>query len=184
MCSRYRARAPSGETVDAVPGAPAPVLAGPDGRPARLRWGLLPGWADGPDAKPQPHARAESLADRPWFRDAFRWRRALLPAESWLESPKRGADRSPWEFRLKDRAAFSFAGLWEAGTFAVVTVEPNAAAAAVHDRMPAVLAPGTEAEWLDPGAPGDRLAALLRPYPAALTAARRLGDVRQPELFL
>ena len=199
MCSRYTATADPKLLAERFGVAPAPglkprynvapgqdaavVLAAPAPRMSFLRWGLLPAWAKGPRAKPQVNARAETLADRPFFRESFRWRRALVPADGWLEWPKRGADKSPRLFRAKGGAPFTFAGLWESGSFALVTVEPNPLVARVHDRMPAVLARGDEAEWLDPQTRPERLRELLLPYPSELLEVRRL-DARVDDAAL
>lgn len=191
MCSRYAVGAEPGTVAarfgvraapglraryNLAPGQPAPaVFAAPERRMGLLAWGLLPAWAKGPQAKPQINARAETLLDKPYFREAFRWRRALLPADGWYEWPKRGADRSPRYFSLKSGELFAFAGLWEPGNFAVITVEPNPVVARFHDRMPALLAKDDEAAWLDPKTPVERLQELLRPYPSELLAARAVS---------
>jgi putative SOS response-associated peptidase YedK len=191
MCTRYTATADPKVLAARFGAASAPglrprynvspgqdaavVLAAPGVRMSLLRWGLLPAWANGPQAKPQVNARAETLADKPFFRESFRWRRALVPADGWFEWPKRGADKSPRLFRLKGGEPFAFAGLWETGSFALVTVEPNPLVARIHDRMPALLARGDEAEWLDPKTRPERLMELLRPYPSELLDVRRVG---------
>lgn len=201
MCSRYTVGADPKTTagrfgVLAAPGLKArynlaqgqeaPVLfAAPERRMALLKWGLLPAWAKGPQAKPQINARAETLLDKPFFREAFRWRRALVPADGWYEWPKKGADRAPRWFSLKSGELFAFAGLWEPGSFAVITCEPNPVVARFHDRMPVLLPRDAEGEWLDPKTPISRLQELLRPYPSELLAARpvspRVGSVSVDE---
>jgi putative SOS response-associated peptidase YedK len=159
-----------------APSQEAPVLfAAPERRMALLKWGLLPAWAKAPQAKPQINARAETLLDKPFFREAFRWRRALIPADGWYEWPKKGVDRSPRYFSLKSGELFAIAGLWEPGNFAMITCDPNPVVARFHDRMPAMLARDAEAEWLDPKTPVDRLKDLLRPYPSELLAARSVA---------
>jgi putative SOS response-associated peptidase YedK len=191
MCSRYSASTDPAALARRFGVAPAPglgarrnvgagdaaavVLAAPEPRMSRLRFGLKPGWAPGP-AEPQLNARAETAADKPYFREAFRRRRCLVAADGWFEFPRRGADRAPRLFRRADGAPFAFAGLWEPGGFAILTVAPNPLVARVHDRMPAVLAPDDEKTWLDPRASPDALAALLRPYPSALLEARRVSE--------
>ncbi|MBI3566549.1 MAG: SOS response-associated peptidase [Elusimicrobia bacterium] len=192
MCSRYTATMSAKVLAERFGAAPPPgfspryniapsqpaavVLAAPERRLTLLRWGLLPSWAKGPAAKPQIVARAESLADKPFFRDAFRWRRALVPADGWYEWPKKGADKSPRLFRLKTGAAFAFAALWEPGGFAIVTTAPNPLVARVHDRMPLVLPPDGEAAWLDPQTRPDRLKELCLPYPSEPLEARRVSE--------
>jgi putative SOS response-associated peptidase YedK len=192
MCARYTATADPKALADRFAVAAAPglkrrynvapgqeaaiVIAAPAPRMSFLRWGLLPPWAKGPQAKPQINARAESLADKPFFRESFRWRRALVPADGWMEWPKRGADKAPRLFRLKTGALFAFAGVWESGSFAVITVPPNPLVGRVHDRMPALLPRDAESEWLDPKTPPERLAELLRPYPSELLDVSRLSE--------
>lgn len=185
LASRFGVPPPPGWAPGAPlgAGAPAPVvIAAPAKRFSLLNFGLKPGWA-GEDGKPALNARAETLADKPYFRDAFRRRRCLVPAAFWLETPKRGADKSPRRLSLADGALFAFAGLWEPGCFAVVTVEPNPLVRAIHDRMPAVLAPDDEEAWLDARTPPERLAELLRPYPSERLACRHEGPQAQGDLF-
>lgn len=172
-----------------APSQEAPVLfAAPERRMTLLKWGLLPAWAKGPQAKPQINARAETVLDKPFFREAFRWRRALIPADGWYEWPKKGADKAPRYFSLKTGDLFAFAGLWEPGSFAMITTEPNPLVARFHDRMPAILAAADEAAWLDPKTPTARLQDLLRPFPSELLDARpvspRIGSsaVDEPSL--
>lgn len=197
MCSRYRVDATAkalAERFGAMPppgyepggelslGLEAPVLiAAPEKRFTRLRFGLAPAWAGG-NGKPVLNARAESLSEKPYFRDAFRLRRCLVPAAAWLESPKRG-DKALRRLARADGALFAFAGLWEPGCFAVVTVEPNALVKAIHDRMPALLEPGDEAAWLDPKTPPSRLQELLRPFPAESLSCSYAQAQPQGELF-
>ncbi len=179
LAERFGASPPPGfaPRYNLAPGQPAAVLiAAPARRLALMPWGLVPAWAKGPNAKPQINARADSLADKPYFRDAFRWRRALVPADGWYEWPKRGADKGPRLFRRKDAAPFAFAGLWEPGGFAIVTTRPNPLVARVHDRMPVLLAPDAEAAWLDPKTPVERLNDLFLPYPSELLEARRVSE--------
>lgn len=204
MCSRYSVGKDPQTIAERFGAAPAPglksrynlapsqeapvLLAAPERRMAFLKWGLLPAWAKGPQAKPQINARAETLLDKPFFREAFRWRRALVPADGWYEWPKKGADKSPRWFSLKDGSLFAFAGLWEPGSFALITVGANPLVARFHDRMPAVLARAAEGEWLDPKTPVARLKELLLPYPSEPLDARavspRVGscDVDEPSL--
>jgi len=179
LAARFGAAAPPGLTprYNLAPGQEAAVvIAAPARRMTMMRWGLLPAWARGPQAKPQVNARADTLSDKPFFRDAYRWRRALVPADGWYEWPKRGADKAPRLFRRKDGAPFAFAGLWEPGGFAVVTTAPNPLVARVHDRMPVVLAPDAEAAWLDAKTPPERLRELFLPYPSDPLEARRVSE--------
>lgn len=121
------------------------------------------------------NARAETLAARAAFRDAFRRRRCLVPATGFYEWEKRGRARLPWLFRVgEDDAggAFCFAGLWQKcadgrAEVVVITTAPNAVMAPIHHRMPALL---TDADacraWLDPQAGEADLLRLLAPADA------------------
>lgn len=178
VAERFGAAAAPGlkARFNVAPSQEAPVLfLAPEKRMGMLKWGMLPAWAKGPQSKPQINARAETLLDKPFFREAFRWRRALVPADGWYEWPKRGADKQPRWFSLKDGGLFAFAGLWEPGNFTIVTVEPNPVVARFHDRMPAILAKADENEWLDPKTTVERLKELLRPYPSEFLDTRAIS---------
>lgn len=129
------------------------------------RWGLVPRWAaQAPPGAARPtgyiNARAETLATKPAFREAFRQRRCLIPADGFYEWAPNGPRRQPWFIHRGDDGLFAFAGLWEEAatggeaalaSCTIITRAPLAALAALHDRMPAILAPADYATWLDPG---------------------------------
>ena len=174
FASRYNI-APNTRLVAVRPAAPAPAPA-PAREAAMLHWGLVPSWAKTADASaPLVNARAETLAVKPSFRDAFRRRRCVIPASGFYEWAHHGRARKPWLIRRPDGAPFGFAGLWESWcapdgsvleSCAFVTTAPNAVMRPIHDRMPVILTPATSAAWLDPAADPDRhLAPLLRPAP-------------------
>jgi putative SOS response-associated peptidase YedK len=139
----------------------AAVRADADGRRslATLRWGLIAPWAK--DAKHAAiNARAETAADKPTFRHAFRKRRCLIPADAFYEWQKVGRHKQPYLFKLRDGEPFAFAGIWEAWngpdgealeSCAILTTEANELVRSVHERMPVILDPRHYAEWLDPG---------------------------------
>ena len=142
-----------------------------------MRWGLVPAWvADPSDAGRPINARAETAATKPSFREPFRRRRALVPADGFYEWRRRGPESVPFGFRAKTREPFAIAGLWDERqsregpplrTFALLTTDANADVAPVHDRMPVILGPGAEDLWLDAGPEdAERLQDLLRPLPA------------------
>lgn len=144
----------------------------------RLRWGLLPHWADDPSlASRLINARSETAADKPAFRDALRRRRCVVPVDGFYEWSGPPRDRRPWLLRRRDRAPFALAGLWEhwappgqepRDTFTILTTTPNDVVARLHDRMPVVLPREAFGPWLDPGLqdPAD-LARWWAPAPAA-----------------
>lgn len=151
------------------------LRAGEKPRTARAfapRWGFRPAAAAGEGAPLLVNARAETLAQKPTFREAFRHRRCLVPATGFYEWEKRGHARLPWLFRRVDAAPFAFAALWEPTAehepaALIITTPANALMAPIHHRMPALL---TDAEacraWLDPQASEADLAALLAPAAA------------------
>ena len=144
--------------------APA-VLAGPDGgrRLGLMRWGLVPRWAEDPSIGSRMiNARAETAGAKPAFRDAFRRRRCLIPADGfyeWRAGPGRQGPKTPFHIHRPDSRPFAMAGLWERWehgdaerlfTFTILTVDAPAWLRPVHHRMPAVLSPGAWDLWLDP----------------------------------
>jgi putative SOS response-associated peptidase YedK len=140
-----------------------------------VRWGLVPHWAkDLAIGNRMINARAETVERLPAFRDAYRERRCLVPADGFFEWRKEGRLRQPLLIRRKDRAPFAFAGLWSRWrqpdgailrSMTIVTCPANELVAPVHDRMPVILDPDDFGAWLDPRTVDGRT--LLRPCPAA-----------------
>lgn len=141
-----------------------------------LRWGLVPSWAkDVSIGNRMINARAETVAEKPAFRTAFRRRRCLVLADGYFEWKKEGAKKQPYYIRMRDESPFAFAGLWERwspggddaalDTCTLITTDANDLTRSIHDRMPVILAPNDYALWLDPRLDDKpRLTALLRPY--------------------
>jgi putative SOS response-associated peptidase YedK len=142
----------------------------------QLRWGLLPVWAkDEKFGYKCINARAETVAEKPAFRNAFKKRRCLVIADAHYEWTIDGKKRIPWMFRIGDDESYAMAGLWEewknpAGetitTTAIITTEPNELCNIVHDRMPVILDASEYDTWLNPETPADQLTPLLDSYPA------------------
>lgn len=139
-----------------------------------LRWGLVPAWAKDLRIGNQCiNARAESVAEKPAFRSAFRSRRCLLVADGHYEWRAEGKIKQPYLFTIGDDEPYTFAGLWEkwtaptgetVETACLITTTPNAVAAEVHDRMPVILPRAAHTTWLDPKADAETLQGLLVPY--------------------
>jgi putative SOS response-associated peptidase YedK len=164
-------------------------------RAFRPRWGFVPVRAEGDAATLLVNARAETLAVKPMFREAFRRRRCLVPATGYYEWEKRGRARLPWLFRAGVDAGgdgagapFAFAGLWEpAGeedanaATVLVTTGANALMARVHERMPVLLtSPEACRAWLDTRTDEAVLRALCAPVDAA--AARMTATPVSPRM--
>lgn len=139
------------------------------------RWGLVPYWAKDPKLGGRLiNARAETAAEKPAYRDAFRRRRCLVPADGFFEWAAQGrGPRQPWYISRPDGGCFAIAGLFERwktpedewlSTCVLLTTDASPRLAEVHDRMPAILPPTAWALWLDPepAEPGV-LAPLLEP---------------------
>jgi putative SOS response-associated peptidase YedK len=208
VCGRYtlaapdpaqlRSRFPIGETVqvrrrfNVAPGDDIlAVTTDREGAPRGelLRWGLVPHWASEPVSPVKMiNARAETLADKPAFRDALQRFRCLILADGFYEwapasGPGARAYKQAFHIARTDGHPFAFAGLWsiwrreetELRSCTIITTAANPAVARLHDRMPVILDPDAESAWLAPGTSRAQLAELLRPLPARETSVRPVG---------
>jgi putative SOS response-associated peptidase YedK len=196
MCGRYTLSSPSDLVADLfeLPSPPqlaarfniAPTQEAPivrvddeDGqrRLEPLRWGLVPFWSkDVSIGQRLINARAETVAEKPSFRNSLKRRRCLVVADGFYEWQPVGGRKQPFYFRRADAAPFAMAGLWDRWdkgedaaleTFTILTTEPNQLVAEVHRRMPVILHPADFARWLDPALDmADDLAELTAPFPA------------------
>jgi putative SOS response-associated peptidase YedK len=141
----------------------------------QFRWGLVPGWAkDLAIGNRMINARADTLPEKPAFRNALKRRRCLVLADGFFEWKVEGKKKTPIFVHRKDDRPFAFAGLWESWRPAdgaepihsctFITTEPNALMAQFHDRMPVILPPESRGGWLSNAVlDADALARLLRP---------------------
>jgi len=136
------------------------------------RWGLKPTWeAHSGHSVLLINARAETLTQKPTFRDLLAGQRCLIPASGFFEWEKlaNGKKRALY-FRLPQGGLFAFAGLWmtqpdtHQRAFTIITTAANDTVKAIHDRMPVMLPQAGEAAWLKSDAKPEELLALLRPY--------------------
>lgn len=134
-----------------------------------MRWGLIPRWAAGPGKNPTFNARSESVATTPTFRDSFRDRRCLVVLDAFYEWSGEKGKRKAHLIHRTDGRALSLAGLWDRWvspdgevieSATVLTRSSTGAIAGLHDRMPLVLAPDEESQWLDPATEPARVQAL------------------------
>ncbi|MGP1907134.1 SOS response-associated peptidase [Metabacillus sp. JX24] len=156
---------------------------GKQNRMGYLRWGLIPPWAkDEKIGYKTINARAETLSEKPSFRNAFMKKRCLIPADSFYEWKRAEGTKTPMRIKLKSGAPFGMAGLWESWkspegkvihSCSVITTEPNSLMSTIHDRMPVILKEEDESIWLNP----------LHSDPAYLSQFLKPFDENQMEAF-
>ena len=194
MCGRFSLRTPAAMLADLfqlaqspawapryniAPTQPVPIVLmtteHPDRQFKQCRWGLIPGWAKGPDVGARMiNAKAETASSKPAFRAAFRKRRCLVLADGFYEWQGLERRKQPFYIRMRNGDPFAFAGLWEhwkgpdgaaIDSCTLLTTEPNSLIHPFHHRMPVILDPTDYALWLDPGVEeSEQLQPLLRPY--------------------
>ncbi len=163
-----------------------------------LRWGLIPSWArDTAIGNRMINARAETIAEKPSFRSAFRSRRCLVVTDGFYEWKRLAGSRAkqPCWIHRTDGAAFAFAGLWESWrprvdeegdggdghsaaveSFTIITTTPNDLMKPIHDRMPVILPAESWDTWLDAdNTDTNGLQALLGPSRETGFEAREVG---------
>jgi len=166
-----------------------------------MRWGLIPYWAKDPSIGLRTiNAKAETITTAPAFREAFKYRRCLVPADAFYEWQKLDAKtRQPFAIAMKDGKPYALAGLWEKWkdrkvstevlTFTVITTDPNEVVQPMHDRMPVIIPEREYDRWLQPGDPDRPPIDLLRPYDADKMTAwkvdKAVGNVKNdsPDLI-
>jgi putative SOS response-associated peptidase YedK len=219
MCGRFAQQRPTAELAalfeaepliddpgghfNLAPTDPAAVVVERGDRRAltSYAWGLIPPWETDPRrAARRINARAETVASSSAFRDSFRRRRCLVPADGFYEWQRDGSVRRPFYIHRRDGAPLALAGLWSGWrdpasdtvrrTFTIVTTTPNDAIAGLHDRMPVILAPADWALWLDPALQDvGELHGLLAPSPGEpleiVAVGQLVNNVRNngPELI-
>jgi putative SOS response-associated peptidase YedK len=183
-----------------APTQPVPIVRMEHGRRrfALVRWGLVPSWAKEIGASPLINARADTVFDKPSFRQAARRRRCLFPADGFYEWRRDGRSRKPFLIRRRDRGLLAMAGIWEhwvgadgseLESAAIVTTDANATLAPIHHRMPVILDTRDLDAWLtttETEAPG--LARLLVPVPDdvldAVPVSERVNKVANDDAAL
>lgn len=182
-----------------APTQTAPVIVQrSEGRQLELKsWGLVPAWSkDGKSAYATFNARAETLREKPTFRDAFHKRRCVVPADGFYEWTGAKGDKTPHFFQRADGGLLALAGLHETWqgkggetvhSFTIAVTAANRWMSAYHDRMPVILADADLDAWL--GGPPEAAAALMTAPPedalSERVVAKAVGNVRNegPELL-
>src|SRR5882724_12929537 len=158
-------------------------------------WGLVPSGTQDPSiGQRMINARAETLLEKPSFKQLVARRRCLVPADGFYEWRREGNRKVPMWIYLKNRVPFAFAGLWdywrdlvgdkELYSFTIITTEANALLRPIHNRMPVIYDKEMGRQWLEESF-GDQpmiLAAVLRPWPSELMEAHEVSTlVNSPE---
>ncbi|MDQ0719829.1 putative SOS response-associated peptidase YedK [Paenibacillus sp. W4I10] len=199
IMNRYRAAVANGfeykPNYNAAPMQYIPTVIGSKegNRLGSLRWGLVLTWAkDDKIGNKMINARAETLAEKPAFKRLISSKRCIIPTNGFYEWRKEGTVKTPLRILMKDDRLFSLAGLYDTwtdpdgkklSTCTIITTEPNNLMEDIHNRMPVILRPEDEAEWL--GRDNDdvqSLLGLLKPYQAsemrAYEVPKEVGNVR------
>ena len=159
---------------------------------APVNWGLIPSWSKDPTmGQGLINVRAETVAEKPSFRSAFRHRRCIIPASGYYEWQRRMDKKQPWYITsCNDDKPLLFAGLWEhwqspdgseLETCAVITTTANNLMQPIHDRMPVMLSSEQMELWLDASTTPKDLVTMLRPCPDnGLSASQGASLVNNP----
>ncbi|WP_442919634.1 SOS response-associated peptidase [Methylobacter sp.] len=127
-------------------------------RAVNLHWGLIPSWAkDRAISKHLINARAETLTEKPSFKNAYRHRRCLIPATGFFEWQSTQTGKRPYHIHKPDNALFAFAGVWEhwehdqetVYSCTIITTVANDNVSSIHDRMPVIITSDDYSRWLD-----------------------------------
>jgi putative SOS response-associated peptidase YedK len=146
-------------------------------RIVQCRWGFIPSWAENPTiGYKMINARAESVAEKASFKNAFRKHRCLIVANGFYEWRKKGKSRFPVYIHLKSRLIFGFAGFYNVWTSpegnqicttTIITTNANDLLKPIHNRMPAIIPREKETVWIDPSVQDkETLLTLINPYPS------------------
>jgi putative SOS response-associated peptidase YedK len=218
MCGRYEVHTPVEELVrefDAVlradpaqlpprynvaPSVLVPVVRVRKGERelASLSWGLLPSWSKKAQGNRPINARAESLFEKPMFRNAIAKRRCLIPADGFYEWQQHPAGKQPWHIGMIDDSTFALGGIWEYWAIegqepvlscAIIVTEANELVRKMHERMPLIIAREDWDRWLDPELTDEaEIEQLLKPFPAeemrAYPVSSRVNNVKNDDAGL
>ena len=152
-----------------------------------MRWGLVPFWSkDGTAAFNTINAKAETVATSPAYREPWKRRRCLVPADWFYEWQKLDEkSKQPYAIAMKDDSIFAFAGLWDTWkdkasgqellSYTILTTDGNELIEPIHNRMPVIVAPKDYGRWMAPADQAHLPVDLLKPYPAEEVKAWKVG---------
>ncbi|MFW6375607.1 MAG: SOS response-associated peptidase [Thermoplasmatota archaeon] len=148
-----------------------------------FQWGLIPFWVKNRDQAEDIrtktiNARAETLFEKPSFREPIRKRRCLVIMDGFFEWREVGGQNYPHYIKMKDDRAFAVAGIWDAwdenetgtvrNTYSIITTEANPLLEKIHNkkkRMPAILRRADEKKWVSTDIDKDEIESIIEPYP-------------------
>ncbi len=174
------------QSYNVTPASDIPIIRLHDGARQAItaHWGFIPHWARDDKFKPI-NARAETVADKPFFRGAFKKQRCLIPASGFYEWQGEKGDKQPYYIRLADRELFAFAGLWDhwdspdksLDSCTIITTTANGTMAPIHGRMPVIIDPENYDNWLESGG-----RELLVPYAGEMLTWPVGREVNKPSM--
>lgn len=156
----------------------------------RMRWGLVPHWAKGIDARySMINARAESILKKPSYKGPIRNNRCLVIADSFYEWKSTPSGNVPYRIEFEGGSLFSFAGIWDKWTSdedelyscAIITTSSNALVGEIHQRMPVILPEDGEHAYLDSNTPLENVIGLLKPCEGNMQAYEVSRLVNSPQ---
>ncbi|MCD4747403.1 MAG: SOS response-associated peptidase [Bacteroidales bacterium] len=155
------------------------------GKLSYFRWGLIPFWAkDKSIGNKLINAKAETISEKPSFRNSFKRKRCLVLSDGFYEWKKEN-EKIPFRITMNDNSLFTMAGIWDSwkdnedeivNSFAIITTTPNELLKNIHNRMPVILHKTSENDWLNSNN-RDVLSELLKPYPFELMQAYQVSKL-------
>ena len=155
------------------------------GKLSYFRWGLIPFWAkDKSIGNKLINAKAETISEKPSFRNSFKRKRCLVLSDGFYEWKKEN-EKIPFRITMNDNSLFTMAGIWDSwkdnedeivNSFAIITTTPNELLKNIHNRMPVILHKTNENDWLNNNN-RDVLSELLKPYPFELMQAYQVSKL-------
>ncbi|MEK6579570.1 MAG: SOS response-associated peptidase [Bdellovibrionota bacterium] len=172
----------------------SPIILVQDGdrRIGLFRWGIIPFWAKDVQSASKYsliNAKSEEITEKRSYKVPFQKQRCIVPVSGFFEWKKSGVSpKSPFAIQAKDHSILSMAGIWEhwkskdseeeVWSFSIITTSPNSVIKKIHDRMPVILEPSEEAQWLNPE--NQNVIALkkaLKPCPDSLLEAYEVSTL-------
>jgi putative SOS response-associated peptidase YedK len=175
-----------------APGQSVPIIrnAGQGNELLLARWGLIPHWSREPSTKYSTiNARAETVAEKPSYRDAFKRKRCLIPANGFYEWRRDGDKKTPHHIHAPDNGLLAFAGVWDHwdkqgegfDSCSIIVTTASRIMQPIHERMPVILNPAQYSTWLNPAHYNRaQLESMLVPYAGSLETCRISRFVNSP----